>query len=92
MFPIYNFDSSAYLLILLYTVSGIFWLCISTIFRALKMGKEIFIIYLLGALLLVCLFLFDPATNLYHAILHHTYSTVISLVVSLYYLYKVYEK
>jgi len=42
--------------------------------------------------LLVCLFLFDPATNLYHAILHHTYSTVISLVVSLYYLYKVYEK
>ena len=92
LFPIYNFDSSPYLLILLYTVSGIFWLCISTIFRALKMGKEIFIIYLLGAVLLVCLFLFDPVTNLYHAILHHTYSSIISLVVSLYYLYKVYEK
>ena len=92
LFPFYNFDSSSYLLILLYTVSGIFWLCISTIFRALKMGRAIFNIYLIGAILLCCLFIFDPATNLYNAILHHTYASVLSLAASLYYLYKVYEK
>ena len=91
LFPIYNFDSSSYLLILLYTVSGIFWLCISTIFRALKMGRAIFNIYLIGAILLVYLFIFDPATNLYNAILHHTYASVLSLVASLYYLYRAYE-
>ena len=92
LFPFYIFDSSSYLLILLYTVSGIFWLCISTIFRALKMGRAIFNIYLIGAILLVCLFIFDPAKNLYNAILHHTYASALSLTASLYYLYKVYEK
>ena len=92
LFPIYNYDSSSYLLILLYTVFGIFWLCISTIFRALKMGRAIFNIYLIGAVLLVYLFIFDPATNLYNAILHHTYASVLSLVASLYYLYRVYDK
>ncbi|MAT79879.1 MAG: hypothetical protein CMD13_03985 [Flavobacteriales bacterium] len=92
LFPFYDFDSSSYLLILLYTVSGIFWLCISTIFRALKMGMEIFIIYLIGAVLLVCLFVFNPATNIYNAILQHTYSSALSLAASLYCLYRVYEK
>ena len=43
------------------------------------MGKAIFNIYLIGAILLVCLFIFDPITNLYNAILHHTYASVLSL-------------
>ena len=56
------------------------------------MGRAIFNIYLIGAVLLVYLFIFDPATNLYNAILHHTYASVLSLVASLYYLYRVYDK
>lgn len=92
LFPVYDFDSSSYLLILLYTVSGLFWLSISTIFRALKMGRAIFNIYLIGAIFLIYLFIYDPATNSYKAILHHTYASALSLVASFYYLFKAYEK
>ena len=91
LFPTFLFDSDVYFITLIYSLSGILWLSISTIFRATKQGRAIFYIYLTGALGLTILFFFNSASNVYEAILHHTISSSLSLLTAIYYLIFKYE-
>ena len=91
LFPTFIFNSDVYFVTLIYSLSGILWLSIATIFRARKQGRVIFYIYLSGALLLIFLFFFDSANNAYEAILHHTISSSLSLLTAIYYLLFKYE-
>ncbi len=91
LFPTFSFNSDVYLVALLYSFSGILWLSVSTIFRALKQGRAIFFIYLSGALCLTIFFFFNSANTVYDAILHHTISSSLSLLTAIYYLIFKYE-
>ena len=91
LFPTFIFNSDVYFITLIYSLSGILWLSIATIFRARKQGRAIFYIYLSGALILIFLFFFDSASNVYEAILHHTISSSLSLFTAIYYLLFKYE-
>ena len=91
LFPAFIFDSDVYFITLIYSLSGILWLSISTIFRATKQGRAIFYIYLTGASGLIILFFFNSASNVYEAILHHTISSFLSLLTAIYYLIFRYE-
>ena len=91
LFPTFVFNSEIYFLTLIYTFSGIVWLSIATLFRSLKQGRVIFYIYLTGSLLLVILFIFYPASNVYESIFHHTVSSILSLLTGIYYILFKYE-
>ena len=91
LFPTFIFNTDVYFVTLIYSFSGILWLSISTIFRAIKQGRAIFYIYLSGALCLILLFFFNSANNVYEAVLHHTISSTFSLLTAIYYLIFKYE-
>ena len=88
-FPSFRLDDKAYLLVLIYTISGLYWLSISTIFRSQKKGSTVFKIYLSGAVAILVFFIISPANNTVDIVGHHVISSFVSLLVAIYFVLKV---
>ena len=87
-FPSFQLDEKAYLLVLIYTLSGLYWLSISTIFRSQKKGSTVFKIYLFGAIAILAFFIISPANNTVEVVGHHVISSLVSLLTAIYFVLK----
>ena len=87
-FPSFQIDEKAYLLVLIYTLSGLYWLSISTIFRSQKKGSTVFKIYLFGAIAILAFFIISPANNTVEVVGHHVISSLVSLLTAIYFVLK----
>ena len=88
-FPSFQLNEKSYFLVLIYTLSGLYWLSISTIFRSQKKGSTVFKIYLFGALVILALFIVSPANNTVEVVEHHLISSLVSLLTAIYFVLKI---